>query len=97
VRSEVRLDGAQGLDDVGEEARGVVVGVVEPQPRDSPALLGRGPLRQEGRLPEAGWRGEQRQFATHAFAHELEELATDDVLGSDGRPGELRLEDDRAG
>jgi hypothetical protein len=91
---DVRLHDAQRLDQVGQEARWIVVGVVEREPGDRSTFLGAGPLREQSRLPEARRRGQQRQPAGCAFPQELEELAADNVLRADGRPDELRLEDD---
>ena len=93
-RDEVGLDGSQRGNDVEEEADGIVVVVIERQPRDAGRPIG-GPGREQGGLAEAGWGDEDGERAGCALLERLDQIASGHVLGADGRPRELRLEDDR--
>lgn len=66
VGTDVRIRGLKCGDDVGEETRQIGVLVVQRQPGHTKGavpvrLARREPLRQQGGLPEAGWRRDQDQ------------------------------------
>jgi len=81
-------------DQPSQEARRVVVTVIERQPRGrGVAARGRAPLGQQGRLAGAGRRGDQRQRAGQARHQPLDQARPRDEVGPRKREQELGGED----
>jgi hypothetical protein len=72
-----RIDGPQRGDDAGPELPGVVVAVVDRQPRRAGRFGGRVPVAQQGGLSPARRRGDQDQLGRHVIEQPIEQFLAD--------------------
>ena len=81
-RGHVHARLSQSRRDVGPEARGIVVVLVQREPGEGHLVLDREPLGQQGRLSPAGRRGHQVQAAVEPVPEPFDQVASGHVAGA---------------